>query len=153
MVCLVYLPLVGLRRLHLACSLAELASVITRTDYAWFAWFVKTALGSLAREARFARADYAWFAWFAKTAPGSLSNLALLAQTIFGLLVLRRPRLTWSPIWTILYLLGLPDLRDLRGLCQTRSLARLKLRIFLKRNPAKKIFKKKSSQKIQKNYF
>ena len=66
---------------------------------------------------------------------------------MFGLLVLRRPRLTWSPIWTILYLLGLPDLRDLRGLCQTRSLARLKLRIFLKRHPAKKIFKKKSSQK------
>ena len=57
MVCLVWFALAGLRIMHLACSLAKLASLI------------RTMLGLLdlrrLRLARFVRADYTWFAWFA----------------------------------------------------------------------------------------
>ena len=39
-----------------------------------FAWFAKTALGSIARQARLARTDNAWFACLARTALGSLAR-------------------------------------------------------------------------------
>ena len=70
MVCLVCFPQAGLRRLHLACSLAKLASL------------VRTMLGLLdLRRLRL---------------PRSLAMLASLVQTIVGLLGLRGRRLARS---------------------------------------------------------
>ena len=85
-------------------------------------WRRRKALGSLARETRFARAYHAWFAWFAlfaKTAPGSLAHEARFARTKNACLHIRE---TSFVARTMLDLLCLLDLRRLRN---TNSLAKL----------------------------